>query len=518
MIVFTSQIVLSLLVQVPPPNLATKVTAELRHEVRSVLSREAVLLRSLAGRLIDNGNNNAYSYVCKYFTSPPDADGASLFTPLPEVDPPRRVEPENLEPWQVEFDAVREGTANALFDLATRAATGSAKDFALADSALRGVILRRPNNAEARRLLGFAAHEGGWAKPFAIQRSREGMVPHRRFGWVKSDWVQHLERGELPAPAGRGDGQMTWLPAEQANALRDDWAMGWRIHTEHFLIATNVPLAEAIVLGRQLETLHELFQSLFANVLGPNLPLSQRFLTKAMVGEAKTKVHNVSYFATRKQFIEHLRGDQGDEIEQSIGYYAPPKPGRSTKPGSPPRGHAYFFRDEDEPIPSTATLYHEVSHQLLFESGVAVASAFQKNAGNYWVFEGLGTFFETLTPQEDGTIKIGGRVGPRLRAARLNLVEGRLAIPLDAFVAFDKDRFNRKDDVIVHYQEAMALTLFLFQANDSEYRERFLEYVKDACLGRMRRTGWSLESRVKLSYAKMEADYLAYLKGLQPGE
>ena len=65
----------------------------------------------------------------------------------------------------------------------------------------------------------------------------------------------------------------------------------------------------------------------------------------------------------------------------------------------------------------TATLYHEVSHQLLFESA-GRRTTIERNVGNYWVFEGLGTYFETLTAEPDGSLRIGGLVGPRIDEAR----------------------------------------------------------------------------------------------------
>ena len=119
----------------------------------------------------------------------------------------------------------------------------------------------------------------------------------------------------------------------------------------------------------------------------------------------------------------------------NLGFYDPPKSGRGRVP-------AYFFRDPDGQIPETATLYHEVSHQLLFET--AGPNAYTKNAGNYWVFEGLGTYFETVTPQPDGSLEVGGLVGPRIDEAFRSLVVQRRMIPMAEFVAFDEATFRDK--------------------------------------------------------------------------
>ena len=100
----------------------------------------------------------------------------------------------------------------------------------------------------------------------------------------------------------------------------------------------------------------------------------------------------------------------------NLGFYDPPKSGRGRVP-------AYFYRDPDGQIPETATLYHEVSHQLLFET--AGPNSYTKNIGNFWVFEGLGTYFETVTPQPDGSLEVGGLVGPRIAEAYQSLVVRR---------------------------------------------------------------------------------------------
>ena len=236
-------------------------------------------------------------------------------------------------------------------------------------------------------MLGYVPHEGGWARPYAIKQFKGGYINHPTFGWVKSDWIPHLARGELPSPPSR-DNQVQWMPTEEADRLRADWNPPWRIPTEHFEIHTNLPLAEAIGFGRRLEAFHDLFMSILADVLGENLPLVRRFHDPALVGEPASKPHIVYYFASKQQFADHLTPNYGDRIKDSLGFYDPPKSGRSG------RAPAYFFHDPGGQLPVEANLYHEVSHQLLFET--AGRNAYTSNVGNYWVFEGLGTYFETV--------------------------------------------------------------------------------------------------------------------------
>ena len=119
------------------------------------------------------------------------------------------------------------------------------------------------------------------------------------------------------------------MPTEEADRLRADWNPPWLIPTEHFEIHTNLPLAEAIGFGRRLEAFHDLFMSILADVLGENLPLVRRFHDPALVGEPASRPHIVYYFATKQQFIDHLTPNYGDTIKDSLGFYDPPKSGRS---------------------------------------------------------------------------------------------------------------------------------------------------------------------------------------------
>ena len=241
-----------------------------------------------------------------------------------------------------------------------------------------------------------------------------------------------------------------------------------------------------------------------ADVVGESLPLARRFRSPSLTAEASYRPHQIYYFATKDEYVEHLRSSVGADIDQSLGYYNPPRPGKGN------RVPAYFFRDLGGQLPVTATLYHEVSHQLLFES--AGPNAYTRNAGNYWVFEGLGTYFETVTPRTDGSLEVGGMVGERLAEAVKSFAAGRF-MPLEEFLRQDQNRFNRADRIHVNYQQAMALTVFLMQARDAAYRDAFLDYMRDAYRGRIKLgTGRSLEDRLDQPLKGLEAQFHEFLR------
>lgn len=479
--------------QVPAPTSGTDSARALEAEARAIVARESEALRSLADRLSKQGEARGAADIRKLIPALEEGGPVRLVV-LPEVVPPRSSTP---GAWGKDVEAIRKPAGEAFLELARKAATADPPHMARAAFALREAVARIPDDAEVRRLLGYVPHEGGWARPFAVERLKAGNLLHPTYGWVPEDWIRHLELGELPAPAVRGR-PTTWLPAAQADGLRSNWRNPWQINTEHFEIRADVPLAEAIKFGRRLEAFHDLFFTLMADVIGDELPLAKRFKSPELAPDASYRPHTVIFYADRNEYHERLRPVAGDRVgAESLGYYDPKGP-----QGKGNRRPAYFFRDAGGELPVEATLYHEVSHQLLFES--AGRNAYLSNTGDYWVFEGLGTYFETTTPTEDGAIEVGGLVGPRLQEA-VNSLDARKFLPLGDFLRQDQAAFNRAERIYVNYQQAMALAVFLMQADRGAYREPFLDYVHDAYGGRIKRgSGRSLEDRLGIPVSEVE--------------
>ena len=506
---------LCLAVQIPPPAPAQADT-RLKETAKAIHQREIKDLESLAAKLAGRAKADEIAAIRRLAPPSKAADGATRLALLPEVVPAQAeglasVPSGSRKPlgkeisgdWRMDLRQIRERTASELFALAKKAGTGTTPHYALAAVCLREVLKLQPDHAEARRLLGYVPYEGGWARPFAVNRLKEGSVNHPVYGWVPAEWVPHLEIGELPAPGSRGERQVQWLPAAQADALRSNWKSPWQIRTEHFEIKSDVPLGEAIEFARRLEGFYDFFFTLMADLVGENLPLARRFRSPNLTADAAYRPHQVFYFATHGEYVDYLQARFGGDPADSLGYY---QPLRSSKGNRAP---AYFFRDPDGQIPVTATLYHEVSHQLLFET--AGPNHYKNNAGNYWVFEGLGTYFETVTPRPDGTIEAGGLVGERIAAAQQSLAAGRF-LPLDQFLRLDHLSFNRADRIHVNYQQAMALTVFLMQWHDGAYRDAFLDYVYDAYRGRLKRNaGRLLEDRLGQSVKVLDSQFREFL-------
>jgi len=502
-------VVLALLVfQVPAPFDSGEAGRRLRDDYRAILEREAASLAKTAG----TQPREQADAIRALIVPPGPADGPVSFVPLPESTGGAGLanRPASSALELPEAAAAREAAAKSLMRLAHQAAQVENARYDIAALCLRGVVARDPNHREARRLLGYVPYDGGWATPQAAENLKGGLVLDPTFGWVPEDWVPHLNDGLLPGVITKGRA-VPWLAADEANALRDSIQHGWIIKTEHFEIQTDVPLADAIRFGRRLEALHDAFFLNFGNLIGDSLPLARRFHDPSRAPSTRDdgKRHSVWYFATKDEYVVVLRPREGPDIVNSLGTYLPARKGQPQS-----AGRSFFYRDDNGQIDNLSTLFHEVSHQLLFES-LTPATRQEQNVGNYWVWEGLGTYFETFTPQEDGSYQLGGLIGPRIDKAREDILRAGLFIPIDELAAMDKPRFNDERAVYLHYAESMALTVFFLNYDNGRYRDEFLDYVSDAYKGRYRR-GSSVPPLVKrlgVAPKDLENEFLAFLRG-----
>jgi Protein of unknown function (DUF1570) len=510
---------LALSLQIPPPGAAQTRITELRVERESARKTEAAKLEALAARL----PNQADAKQVRDAIEPPEPfSGPIRFIPLHELVAPRPRPEKNLPEWRVELNAIRAQTVKKLIALAAKAAAPGLERFAIADECLRAVLARDPDQPDARRLLGFVPREGGgWATPHAIDLLKKDLILDPTYDWVPKEWVSHLRAGELPGKVFANGKRAEWLPAAQANALRGSIDNPWVINTTpHFVIKTDVPLDEAIAFGRRLEVLHDVFFSLFADVIGPsNLPLAKRYrqldqktMPKKEFRPVPNKQYEVFYFGDRDEYRSYLKERFGREEPVSLGLYLNPGMIPQSK-----KGRSFFFRDPNGQagIDVSATSYHEASHQLLFES--AGSTKFEDNRGNFWVWEGLGTYFETLVPQEDGSILLGGWVGPRLEQARIRLIDQKRFTPIAELAGMSKNEFldEANGAVYDHYPQAMALVAFLMHYDRGTYREGFLDYVADAYRGKLGAgaSKRALENHLGVPSRTLDEAFKKWLKG-----
>jgi hypothetical protein len=410
--------------------------------------------------------------------------------------------------WRSRLRALQTRTVTSLLALARDDADRKIPCYGVIARALRDVLERDPSNEIALRLLGYVRlKDGVWATIPASALLDRGFVQHPVFGWVESSWIERLDAGELPGRA-EGGRAPTWLPAAEADAQRAGAIEnGWQISTApHFEVRTNATLAEGVDLARRLEALHDSFEILLGDVIGRDrLPLAQRLDGSSAPPLPSSRKHQVWYFAQREDYITFFRRFGQDE-SVSLGYYMPAAEARRRRLPGP---RAYFFRDPGGEIEAQATLFHEASHQVLFER--AGPTQMDRNISHFWVWEGLGTYFETLTPRPDiDGYEIGGWIGPRLEYARKCLLDDRQGVPIRDFVRLSRDQFNQEPRVYLHYAQSMALVVFFMHGENGRFREPFLDYVAKAYRGLAR--GDLFEQTLGIPADEIDRRFLAYVR------
>lgn len=474
----------------------------------SILDEERTKLAELAERSTDEVTRRSAATILKSI-EPPPADRALegvRFELMPEVV--RHGDSGVVFEWNRTRDLrdLRDTTIDRLWKLAAKAAFQ--ERFRVTDQALRAIVARDAHQPEAWRVLGYVPITDGWATPYAVAQLERSRVPHPRFGWLERDWVAPLEQGLLPIGKDTRTGKVAFGPADEANAAHSDWSNAWEVVTEHFRVRSDTPFDEAVAFGRKLEAFHQFFFSWMADLIGPELPLAKRWRSKLLKPVASPTVHQVAYFADKARYVEELTPLEGPSIAESIGYYRrPPQAANSRQRGG--RGMSYFFQDKGGILPVEATLYHEASHQLLFET--AGRDRLDSNRGHYWLFEGLGTCFETVSVEGDRHIRFGVPSGPRMDVARKRILEDRAYTPYDVFEAYGKVGFESPAKIHDHYAQAMALTLHFLMHPDPRTRDIFLDYARDAYKGRLR-GGRGLAERLGMESGALDERLIEYLK------
>lgn len=260
------------------------------------------------------------------------------------------------------------------------------------------------------------------------------------------------------------------LTREQMNKLLLEQHPGFKLHsTAHYTICYNTSPGYAQWVGGLYERLYDAFYN-FWNKRGlelrePELPLV------AVV------------FDTRDNYALFAREELGEAVTGIIGYYSL----RSNQvimydltgiEGLGVKGKSNGARinailSQPTAERNVATIVHEATHQLVFNSGMQARYADIP----FWVSEGLAVYFET--PDLDsakGWKKIGGINRYNLLQFRKWLKE-RPDNTLDSLLIDDK-RFRNTQTAAAAYGEAWAFNYFLLRTRSDEYAT-YLKKLKE---------------------------------------
>lgn len=249
---------------------------------------------------------------------------------------------------------------------------------------------------------------------------------------------------------------------EIAKRLTAELPAGFKIHqTQNYLICYNTSPSYAQWVGGLFERLHKAFYNYWTRrgieMRPPQFPLV------ALV------------FDSKSSYAQHARAELGDATGSIIGYYSL-KTNRMTmydltgveefggggRATTAARVNQILSQPGAER--TVATIVHEATHQLAFNSGLQVRYADIP----MWVSEGLAIYFETPDLEsKTGWRNIGGVNRVNLVNYRKAAADGKLA-SLQTLLSDDK-QFRDPATAATAYAQAWALNYYLLKTHSDEY-------------------------------------------------
>lgn len=236
------------------------------------------------------------------------------------------------------------------------------------------------------------------------------------------------------------------------------------VTTSHYVIASRASRAYAKWCGALFERLRTGFLNYWDRAKLPLMP------TDAPLP--------VIIFANRAQYAEYARNDGAAAVAEGFGYYSA-RTNRvvlfdlTSEAGGQPLGDSASREEIQRRLSgataSIATVVHEATHQLAFNSGLQTRYA----DNPMWLTEGLAMFFETPDLRSaTGWQSIGKVNSYRLLMFRKDL-PNRPADSLTTLIRND-DRFRDPQQILSAYAESWTLVHDLA----STRREKLVDYLK----------------------------------------
>ncbi len=347
---------------------------------------------------------------------------------IPQTRSDSRVAYYSSVPDDLAFPALFEPKVKAAFESARKevaeAAVGLAKAYAaknegeLAYGLLWRAIREQPSNPQVRTILGLA--DG--------KTNRVTIRPGRT------------------APASLGWPDRSFVLAE----------------TSHFKVYSNAPRREAAAMAEDLERFYEIWSQVFFAQWTTSEAVCQA-ISRGQPIPREASHFEIALFANRESYMRAL-GSERPGADQSTGFY------------SPDARLTLLFAG---PQADVATRYHEITHQLLQETGQETVMAPGLNAG-FWIVEGIACYMESLRFHSEYAA-VGGWESNQLQYARARWLATLDPPDLIELAREGRDAVQQRDDLGAWYTTAAAYTHWLMDSADQ--RATAMRYLQSVYRG-----------------------------------
>jgi hypothetical protein len=442
-------------------------------------------LEKLAGDLQQAGRSAEAATVEQQIELLSDSD--ARHRPLPKTV--RETIPPGATPdiiWKRKWRNLQDDHASELYSFAMEVMRR--QHIGLGYRIARTVLQVNPDHAQARQMLGYVRDGIEWMTPFTLQKKKDGEIWDKRYGWIRKD-----DLGLRPY-------RNRWLPADQERNVRLSRNDLWEIRTEHWVIRTNHSLERGVEIAGKLEDYFQFFIREFPGLFNNRGQMKQLL----QIGKnARARVDNsplqVNYYATRDDYLEHLK-DHGPVIAATNGIYL-----QSVKT-------SFFYARDDKPEEAESTIYHEATHQILFESRRTPREI--AHSHHFWVVEGFACYMESYR-NRDGEISLGDPRFIRFDNARVRLILDRFYVKLEEYTSWGQKKFQSQPKPMLGqlYSQASGLVHFFLHANDGQYRDDFVRFLAEIYASRRRddRDVSPLDRLTGKEYSELDKEYVRYI-------
>ena len=359
--------------------------------------------------------------------------------------------------WQTQLRKHDTDYAKQLYLLSRQALHNGNPSFAY--RLVREAAVHDPDHPQVRKILGYVRSGNEWVTPFAAEMIKKQNVWHEQFGWLpKSHLVRYA--------AGERNFKGRWVTTAKEEVLRQGFADGWEVRTDHYLIKTNYSLERGVELGKALEDYYEFFNETFAGFFNTPEQLKKLFEGTARSVRPDAKPYVVHYYRSREEYLDRLK-KEFPNIGLTNGVYMTND------------RVAHFYHDPK--VESEATLFHEATHQLFFESHNQTRSIGDK--AHFWIIEGIACYMESFR-YKNGVVSVGDPQYIRFAGARANLLaEKSYYVPLREFSGLGMQEFQNAPQLTKNYTQASGLARFFMHFDNGRYREALVAHLSQLYSG-----------------------------------
>lgn len=248
------------------------------------------------------------------------------------------------------------------------------------------------------------------------------------------------------------------------------WSNAFEYETERFYIRTDLPKDEAKAIAQQMDLLYAFVHKNF-----PDLKHASKkfvcyiFKDQKEYDEVMKKAHPDSvgrggFYSHKDHFTHFFKHDKDSDVWRSI---------LKTDP------------DADLDEYSRSVWLHETTHQILHECvGKSIPQISDKDYFNFWVVEGLPSYFESLRLKPDGGYDVGYPEHYRFRNLRKYFPKRLRDLDLEQLIKANRTEvFGERKTSQLNYHMTVMLSDFFFKFEDGKYREKFLKYAVEVHKG-----------------------------------